>query len=131
MLLFSILMGGCESANNQKPSTKYEEKKASLADTEREGPLKFLKISGSHRGNLINQTVVEGEILNKATLTTYKNITVQITFIDKEGSTIEKQKHVLDDEIEPGGTLDFKIKTGHVKETKSVSIDITDALADK
>ncbi len=126
-----LLIAGCNSANNQHPSAKYEEKKASMADMEKDSPLKFLKISGSHRSNLINQTVVEGEVVNKATLTTYKDIKLQFTFLDKEGGTIEKQKHNLDEEVKPGATADFKIKVKHVKDATSVTMDIVDAVADK
>ncbi len=127
----SVLFAACGgSANNQHPSTKYEEKKASIAEMEQESPLKFLKISGSHRKNIINQDVVEGEVSNKATLTTYKNIQVQINFLDAEGGSIEKQKHTLDDAVKPGSTTDFKIKV-KVKGATSVSVDIVDATADK
>jgi len=129
LLLFAG--AACNSANNQRPSAKYEEKKASLADMEQASPMKFLKISGSHRRNLLNQTVVEGEIKNNATLTTYKNIQVQMTFIDKDGSTIEKDKHSVDSEVKPGATEDFKFKVGHISGAVSVSLDIVDAVADK
>ncbi len=132
ILMLSAIAVGCKnSANQQRPSTQYEEKKASIADMEKESPLKFLKISGSHRNNLVNRTVVEGEIINKATLTTYKNIEVQVDFKDKEGATIEKHKQTVEGEVEPGGTLGYKIKTDHVKGAESVTIDITDATADK
>lgn len=128
----SLSLFACNnSSNSQRPSSKYEEKKASLEEMEKESPLKFLKISGSHRRNLVSKEVVEGEVVNKATLTAYKNIKVQITFLDKDGGTIEKQKHTLDDDIKPGSTIDFKIKVGHVDEASSVSLDIVDAVADK
>lgn len=119
------------SASNQHPSTKYEEKKTSLEEMEQESPLKFLKVSGSHRSNLVNQVVIEGEVTNKATLVTYRDIQVQITFLDKEGGVIERQKHMLDDAVDPKSTYEFKIKTGHVKGAHSVSLDITKAIADK
>lgn len=122
---------GSNTASTQHPSAKYEEKKASMEEMERDSPLKFLKVSGSSHGNLVNQTVVEGEIRNKATLITYKNIQLQITFLDKEGSVIEKQKESLDVEVKPGESEDFKIKTGHVKGTNSVTFDIVSATADK
>lgn len=129
--LLAMTILACNSANNQRPSTSYENKKASLEETERNGPLKFLKITASHRGNLLNQTVVEGEITNKATLVAYKNIEVKLSFRDNEGAVIEKEKHMLDDIAKPNSSFDFKIKTGHVKGTVSVSADIISAVADK
>jgi hypothetical protein len=131
IILACALFASCgDSANNSRPSTQYEEKKASIGDMEKESPLTFLKVSGSHRKNIINQDVVEGEVVNKATFTTYKNITLQINFLDKEGASIEKQKHTLDYEVKPGSTTDFKIKV-KVKGASSVQIDIVDAVADK
>ena len=132
IMMMCIAVAGCNNAGtSQRPSAQYEEKKASIGDMERASPLKFLKISGSHRSNLINQTVVEGEIINKATLTAYKNIKIQITFLDKEGSTIEKQKRAIDDDVKPGSTTDFKIKVKHVGDAASVTMDVVDAEADK
>ncbi len=128
--LLSLTAISC-GPKNQKPSAQYEQKKASLEDMERDSPLRFLSVSGSHRGNLVNQTVVEGEITNKATVVSYKNISLQIKFLDNEGSVIEKQKKVLDETVKPGAAIEFKIKTSHVKGANAVNIDITDATADK
>ena len=130
LALLFIFLSACNSANNQHPSVQYEEKKTSLKEIETSSPLKFLKVKGSFRGNLVNQTVVEGEIINNATLVTYKDIQLQIIFRDKEGSVIEKQKQVLDETIKPNSTSNFKIKMSHVKEANTVSVDITGAVAD-
>lgn len=130
-LFLAVTFNACDSANNQRPSTNYETKKTSLEEIERDSPLKFLKITASHRNNLVNRTVVEGEVANKATLVAYKNIEVTIRFLDKEGSEVEKQKHVLDDVVKPNSTIEFKVKTGHVKGAESITADITGAVADK
>lgn len=130
--LLSFAVTACtSSANHERPSTKYEEKKQSLEEMERESPLKFLKVSGSYHGNLLNQSVIEGEITNKATLVGYKDINVQISFLDKEGALIEKQKHLLDEAVDPKTTAGFKIKTKHVKGAESVSVDVVGAVAEK
>jgi len=131
LAFFSLIFLACNSASEQRPSTKYEEKKTSMEEIERDSPLKFLKITASHRTNLINQTVVEGEVTNKATLVSYKNIEVQVTFLDKDGSVIEKQKQTLDEVVKAGTTNSFKIKPGHIKGATSVSTTIISAVADK
>ena len=130
ILFASVMFIACQSGE-QRPSAKYEEKKATLEEMERDSPLKFLKVNASHRGNLLNQTVVEGDISNRATLVSYKNIQVQISFLDKDNSLIEKQKETLDDVVKPGATMDFKIKTSHIKGATSVTIEIIAATADK
>ncbi len=128
---FPVLFLACNSSSTPQPPAKYEEKKASLEEIEKGSPLKFLRVQGSHHRNLVNQAVVTGEITNKATLVSYKNITLRISWLDKDGAVIEKQKEVLDDVVKPNSTIDFKIKTNHVKGTESVSMDIVSAIADK
>ena len=130
VLLFFATLSACESGE-QHPPAKYEEKKASMQETESTSPLKFLRITGSNHGNLLNQTVVEGQVTNKATLVTYKSIQVRITFLDKDGAVIDKEKDVLDDEVKPGATIDFKIKTGHVKGVNSVTLAVLGAVAEQ
>lgn len=127
--LFIVLFASCDSANNQHPSAKYEEKKKSLEVMEKESPLKFLKVKGDFHHNLVNKTVVTGEITNNSTLVSYKNIELRIIFKDEAGSTIEKQKQMLDEEVEPNSTIDFKVKTSHIKGASSVDVDIVSATA--
>ncbi len=128
--LVLVLFMACNSANNQHPSAQYEEKKTSLKDMESGSPLKFLKINGDFRNNLVNQTVVEGEIKNNATLVSYKNLQLQFIFHDKEGSVIQKEKQVLDEVVKPNSSTSYKVKLSHVKDASTVTVDIVGAEAD-
>ena len=129
--LWCSLLISCHSANTERPSARYEEKKQSMQEMERSSPLKFLKVAGVHHNNLLNQVVIDGDISNTATLVSYKNIELQIAFIDKDGGVIEKQKTVIEDIAKPNSATEFKVKMPHVKGTSSVSLDITSAVADK
>jgi hypothetical protein len=126
--LIAVAAVACNSANSERPSDKYEEKKKSLEETERENPLQFLRIEGD---NLLNQEVVEGEITNKATLASFKDVEVRITFKSSSGSTIEKAIKTVNDVVKPGKTVSFKFKMKKPKGTASVAVDITGATADK
>lgn len=129
--LMAVATVACNSANSERPSDKYEEKKKSLEQTERENPLQFLRIEGDNHVNLLNQEVVEGEITNKATLASFKDIEVRITFKSSSGSTIEKAIKTVNDVVRPGKTVSFKFKMKKPKGTASVAVDITGATADK
>ncbi len=131
ILLMALSVTACNSANTERPSDKYEAKKKSLEETERENPLQFLRIEGDNHVNLLNQEVVEGEITNKATLASFKDVEVRITFKSKTGSTIEKTVKTVNDVVEPGKSVSFKFKMKKPKGTASVAVDITGALADK
>ncbi len=129
--LMALAVASCNSANSERPSDKYEEKKKSLEETERENPLQFLRIQGDNHVNLLNQEVVEGEITNKATLASFKDVEVRITFKSSSGSTIEKAIKTVNDVVRPGKSVSFKFKMKKPKGTASVAVDITGATADK
>ena len=130
LALFIMFFSACDTANSSHPTVQYEEKKTSLKESEKNSPLKFLKVKGSFRSNIVHQTVVEGEITNNATLVSYKNMQLQIVFKDKDGNVIEKEKELIDDVVKPNSTDDFKVKLGHVKDASTVSVDITGAEVD-
>jgi len=129
--LMAVAAIACNSANSERPSDKYEEKKKSLEETERENPLQFLRVQGDNHVNLLNQEVVEGEITNKATLASFKDVEVRITLKSSSGSTIEKAIKTVNDVVRPGKAVSFKFKMKKPKGTTSVAIDIIGAIADK
>lgn len=129
--LMAVAAVACNSANSERPSDKYEEKKKSLEETERENPLQFLRIQGDDHVNLLNQEVVEGEITNKATLASFKDVEVRITFKSSSGSSIEKAIKTVNDVVKPGESVSFKFKMKKPKRTASVAVDIIGATADK
>jgi hypothetical protein len=131
VLLLAMFAAACQSANNERPSAQYEEKKKTLEEIERESPLKFLKITGDHHGNVLNQVVIDAEIHNSATLATFKDIEVKMSFKDKSGSVIEKDTKTLNELVGPGATKSVKIKVKKPKGTSSVTFDIVSAVADK
>ncbi len=130
LTLICLILSACDSANSSHPSAQYEEKKKSLKESETDNPLKFLKVKGSLRNNIIGQTVVEGEIANNATLVSYKNMKLQIIFKDADGSVIEKDSKVIDDVVKPNSSDNFKVKLSHVKGASTVLVDITGAEVD-
>ena len=132
LLLATFLFTACgESANEERPSEKYEEQKKSLEDTERESPLQFLKVSGDFRTNILQQSVVTGEIENKASTVAYKNIEVKVTYMDRNGKVIEKDVSNINVTLEPHSSTEFKIKNMKPKGTESVKVDIVGATPDK
>ena len=131
ILCLAIFAASCGSANNERPSAKYEEKKKSLEEIERDNPLKFLKITGDHHGNMLNQVVIDADIHNSATMVAYKDIEVKMTFKDKGGSVIEKDTKTINEINDHSSTRSVKIKVKKPKGTSSVTFDIVGAVADK
>lgn len=127
LAVFAASCGGSK-ANDETPSAKYEEKKNSLEETERSNPLQFLKMrNGNDRSNLVNKVVIEGDVINNATLVAYKDIEINIIFKNEKGSVIQKDTKTLGMTIQPASTQAVKVKVKKPKGTASVLFDITGA----
>lgn len=129
IILLAICASSCGStANEEQPSAKYQEKKSSLEETEKNNPLQFLKMNKNNdRSNLVNKVVLEGTIINSATLVSYKDIEVGIIIKDEKGNEIQKDKKTLNMTIGPNSTQDVKIKLKRPRGTESVIFDIIGA----
>lgn len=119
--------GGSDSKTDSLKKDKYEEKKESLAEIENKNPVRFLSVSGHDKKNLIGQTVVKGTLKNKATVATYKDVELELSFYSKTGALLEKDIEIVYDKIEPGKETDFKTKYFAPKGTDSVSLRVLKA----
>jgi len=119
--------GGDEKAADKKDKDKYEQTKETLGETEKKNPKRFLSVDGFKRRNLIRETVVKGTITNKATVASYKDIDVEISFYSETGALLLKDHEVVYKAIAPNSSEDFKYKTFAPKGSDSVSMKIVNA----
>jgi len=119
--------GGDDKVNDKKDKDKYEQTKETLEETEKKNPKRFLSVDGYKRRNLIRETVVKGTIMNKATVASYKDIDVEISFYSKTGALLLKDHEVVYKTIAPNSIEDFKYKTYAPKGSDSVSMKIVNA----
>ena len=119
--------GGDEKANEGKEKDKYEQTKETLEQTEKKNPKRFLTVEGSDRKNLIGQTVIKGTISNKATVASFKDVDVELSFYSKTGALLQRDHEVVYETIAPGNNTDFKTKTRAPVGTDSVAMKIVGA----
>lgn len=130
--LLCIVIASCGGSNSDSKTDtlkkdKYEEKKENLADIEKKNPVRFLSVSGHDKKNLIGQTVVKGTLKNKATVASYKDVEVEMSFYSKTGALLEKDIEIVYDKIEAGKETDFKTKYFAPKGTDSVALRVLKA----
>ncbi|MEO5942978.1 MAG: hypothetical protein ABIP30_01370 [Ferruginibacter sp.] len=133
--LFFLLAGiifitaSCNSSHEYeiKATDKYEKAKESLGETEQKNPAKFLTVSGNNKRNLLGQTVIKGSVTNKATVATYKDVDIKLSFYSKTGALLEEDHEVVYESINPGATTNFKSKYFAPKGTDSVAMHIVGA----
>lgn len=105
----------------------YEENKESLGDKEKNNPARFLKIDNRDRKNLIGQTVVIGHLTNNATVCTYKDVEMKLSFYSKTGVKLDEGIETVYETIAPGEKVKFKTKYFTPKGTDSVAIQVLKA----
>jgi hypothetical protein len=127
LLLFSI--SSCKDKAQEKTfdTKSYEQVKESLADKEKNNPARFLVVSNKDRKNLIGQTVVKGTILNKATVCTYQDVELHLSFYSKTGVKLDEGMETIYEVIAPGKSVKFKTKYFAPKGTDSVAIKVVKA----
>ena len=132
-LLSAIALMFIVSCNDQKNGDKskdpYKSSKLTIEQIEQQNPLRFLEVVGKDKHNLIGQTVVKGEITNKATVVTYKDISVSIKFFSKTGAVLEEDEEVIYEEVKPGSNINFKSKFFAPKGTEEVKMKIIKAVS--
>lgn len=110
-----------------KTADKYEMSKASLAETERKFPERFIKVTSTDKKNLLGQTVVKGTIVNTARVASFKDVDLKLSFYSKTGALLEEDHEVIYETVEPGGSKSFKSKYFTPKGTDSVAMNVISA----
>ncbi len=129
LLILSFCLCYCKTDKKELSFDKetYEKVKETLADKEKNNPAKFLMVYSHQRKNLIGQTVVIGNFSNLATICTYKDIEIRLSFFSKTGVKLDEGLETIYENIGPGKIVKFKTKYFTPKGTDSVAIKVTKA----
>lgn len=100
------------------------------AAMERENALRFLANTAHWKKNRINMSVVQGTLTNTATLTTYSNIVLKVTYKKQRGDT-GLIRITLDEEVPPGATVNYQKRLLDIlSATEMLSAEIESAEAE-
>ena len=119
--------GGDENSAEEKSKDKYEQTKETLEQTEKKNPKRFLSVEGTDKKNLLRQTVIKGTITNSATVASFKDIDVELSFYSETGALLLRDHEVVYKVIAPNSSEDFKYKTYAPKGSDSVAMKIASA----
>lgn len=122
-----FFMGSCGGEKGKAGQDSYETAKESLEEQEKKHPARFLSANGSRKKNLIGQTVVRGIIRNKASVVTYKDIELKLSFYSQTGALLEEDHETIYESVAPGAEVSFKTKYFAPKGTDSVSFRVVKA----
>ena len=128
-LLFSVILIACNSDPVKNEKESYDVTKNVLLKKEEINPSAFLTVTGNSRKNIVGQTVVRGTIVNKASVATFKDVNIELTFFSKTKALLETDKETIFQILNPGESQDFKTKYFAPKGTDSVGLRVLGAKA--
>jgi hypothetical protein len=129
LMLAILFFTACTSKEKKNIADKEDYKKAqeTLEAKEKKNPVAFLSVSSKDKHNLFGQTVIRGNVANKAKICVYYDVVLELSFISKTGALLEKDSETIYETIEPGKSANFKTKYFAPKGTDSVLITVTGA----
>ncbi len=125
VVIFLSACSGSDSGNKEKDS--YESGKLSIEEIEKKNPIRFLKVEGSDKRNLLGQTVIKGTIESTAKIAVYKDVDIKLSFYSKTGVLLEENHELVYETVAPGKTVSFKSKYFAAKGTDSIAMKVVSA----
>lgn len=131
LIMLTFVFAACsngDKSNDPKANDEYQKTKESLGETEKKNPKQFLTVNGYDRksviGQLVGIRVIKGTVTNKATVATFKDVDVELSFFSKTGALLEKTHEMVYETIAPGNSVSFKTKYTFPTGTDSVGMKI-------
>lgn len=140
-IIISIAVLSCNSNDHSNSDSRltshdsrlvtptYQETKMTLEQKEKANPFGFLQVNYTYRKNLIGQWVLEGTVTNKATLATYKDLVLKISYYSKTKTLMNSEQQIIYDYFKPNSNQKFKLKTFGVQSADALEVALLDASA--
>ena len=110
----------------ERPLTAAERREL-LRTEEQNDPAKYLRTQGTSRRNLIDQLVLEGTITNRATLATFKDPVLRVTWYSKTNTELDTHEYRIFERMGPRRTIEFKLKTDAPAYVATVAMGVLEA----
>lgn len=137
--VYAALLFGCDSGNSASPDysnpfltlensmASYSEKVESVEDVERANPSRFISVTYNTRENLIGELVINGTVSNEATVASYKDLVLRVSYYSKTESLLAEEEFTIYEYFGPGKSTSFKKKLPYYRNTRSVDLSFVSA----
>lgn len=121
-----------DDQKNASTPTDFMEKVMSTAELEATYPKNYLDASGTYNTNLLGSKLkITGYIDNKATITAYKNVTIDVIFYDSSKNELNRESFTLNDFIPANSRKEFKHKVNNYSNVKSIGWEVSNAVPNR
>lgn len=111
------------------PKTPGELRQELLA-LEKSSPATYITIKQpSWRASFSGQIVLAGEIKNKATLATFKDVVLKVTFLSKTGAALRTNQYTIYEFVGPSKAIPYKLKVNGARDIADVKVEVAGGTA--
>ncbi len=132
LLISFTLIIGLYACNNHGGNSNggYQQQVQSVEEIERSEPTNFLSVVGTYNTNFWGDKFkIEGSINNAATVATYKDAVIKVTFYSKTKTELGSSNYTVYDFFPPHGQKKFELKVDKVGAANSVGLEVVGATA--
>jgi hypothetical protein len=132
VLIAVIIIGDIiktSSGNSNNSPQTYQEKVMTIAEIEQSQPSQFLTADGNYNQNFLGTKLkVHGLIRNTATVASYKDAVVQVTYYSKTKTILGSEKYTIYETFAPHSTVNFELKIENYQDVSTIGWDVIDAV---
>lgn len=126
-----LLISCAHSTGSSSDATtaSYQEKVMSVEEIERSQPANFLTADGTYNSNFWGDKLkVHGTITNSATVATYKDALVRVTYYSKTNTELGSKEYTIYDFFPAHSTKKFELKIDNYQNVNSIGWDVISAV---
>jgi hypothetical protein len=121
------LLASCNSYNSSG-SDSYQKKVMTVEEIERSKPTFFLKTDEICMGNFLDDTIkIHGVIKNKATVASYKDAVVKITYYSYGKTELGNKEYAIHEVFPPHSEIKVELKVEYYKDVNTIGWEVIQA----
>jgi hypothetical protein len=128
LVVFGLIFVVSIANQNAEPETRF----LSVAETEQLNPTSYLYAGGKYDQNFFGTKYkIHGLILNKATITTYKDVIVEVTYYSRTQTPLKSVNYTIYEFYSPNSQKSFDLKIPTYKPASSIGWKVIGAVTSK
>jgi len=107
----------------------YQQKVMTVEEIERSQPTNFLSAKGEFRKNLFGTKIfVDGIIKNTATVASYKDVVVRLTYFTKTNTSLGSKDYTIYENFPPASEVNFELESENYENVSGFRLEIINAI---
>lgn len=128
IIVFIAIIAFVDYMNEKNSSSSYEESIMTIAEIEAADPSLYLNATGTYKPTFLGDELkISGVIENKATVTNYKDVIVEVIFYSKTDSEIAREQYTIYDFFAPKTKKEFKLKVKNYSNVETIGWNVFNA----